>query len=603
MSKASNGLFRHLSSLLRPHTGALTVGLLALALEGIANVAEPWPLKVVLDSLAKSKAAPEWLSYIRIPIGGNDKAGLLVVAAFGVVAIGILAAAASYTERYVAVTVGYRVEHDLRRELFSHIQRLSLDYHDQGRVGDLISRLTSDISAVEGFISAGLLAIPVNILMLVGMAILMAYVNLAFTLCSLSTASVLFLIVFYYTIKVKKASREVRQSEAKVVSIMQEVLSAIRLVKTFASEEFEERRLARECLASMQIGLRARSQKAALSPSVEIVVSVGTGLLLWFGGSMVFKGALTPGSLVLFIFYLGKMYKPMRELSKTADTYTKAAVAYERIREVLAINHEIREVAGARTASAFLGKVEFGNVCFGYQRNRPVLRNVNFIVEPGQTAALVGPTGAGKTTIINLLARLYDPDTGTVKIDDIDIKHYRQQSLRQQMSVVLQDTVLFRGSISYNIAYGRPDATRTEILQAARLANADEFIELMPHGYDTVVGERGVTISGGQRQRIAIARAVIRNTPILILDEVCGLDAQSDALVFEALTRLMKGKTTIVIAHRLATVRTADVIFVVKNGQIVERGRHRDLLAKNGLYTRLHRLQFRVETPMAQSGA
>jgi subfamily B ATP-binding cassette protein MsbA len=233
-------------------------------------------------------------------------------------------------------------------------------------------------------------------------------------------------------------------------------------------------------------------------------------------------------------------------------------------------------------------------VSFGYLRDRRILQDINFTIEPGQTAALVGPTGAGKTTIINLIARFYDPDSGIVRIDDIDIKQFRQKSLRQQISFVLQETVLFHGSIFYNIAYGRPNATRSEVVRAARLANADEFIEAMPHGYDTVVGERGVTISGGERQRIAIARAVIRNGPILILDEVCGLDAQSDALVFQALQRLMKGRTTVVIAHRLATISAADVIFVVKNGQIVERGGHQDLLTRNGLYTRLHQLQFRV---------
>jgi subfamily B ATP-binding cassette protein MsbA len=426
------------------------------------------------------------------------------------------------------------------------------------------------------------------------MAVLMAYVNLAFTVCALLTASALFMIVFQYTIKIKKASREFRKSEANIVSVMQEVLSSIRVVRAFASEEFEQDRLAQQSLAAMRAGLRVRSLKAALAPSVDIVVSVGTGLLLWFAGSMVLKGALSPGSLVLFIFYLGKMYKPMRELSKTADVYTKAGVAFGRIHEVLATDYEVKELTGARVAPALLGKIEFGNVSFGYLRDRRILQDINFTIEPGQTAALVGPTGAGKTTIINLIARFYDPDSGIVRIDDIDIKQFRQKSLRQQISFVLQETVLFHGSIFYNIAYGRPNATRSEVVRAARLANADEFIEAMPHGYDTVVGERGVTISGGERQRIAIARAVIRNGPILILDEVCGLDAQSDALVFQALQRLMKGRTTVVIAHRLATISAADVIFVVKNGQIVERGGHQDLLTRNGLYTRLHQLQFRV---------
>lgn len=594
MSNNPDRLLRHLCSLLRPHSRVLVLGILGLGLEGVMNVAEPWPLKIVLDSVVKSKGIPVWLSHFNLPIDRKGKSDLLKLSAVGVVVITALAAAGSYTERYVAVTVGRRVEHDLRHRLFSHVQRLSLGYHDRGRLGDLIACLTSDISAVEAFISSGLLAIPVNILMLAGMAVLMACVNLAFTVCALLTASALFMIVFQYTIKIKKASREFRRSEANIVSVMQEVLSSIRVVRAFASEEFEQDRLAQQSLAAMRAGLRVRSLKAALAPSVDIVVSVGTGLLLWFAGSMVLKGALSPGSLVLFIFYLGKMYKPMRELSKTADVYTKAGVAFGRIHEVLATDYEVKELTGARVAPALLGKIEFGNVSFGYLRDRRILQDINFTIEPGQTAALVGPTGAGKTTIINLIARFYDPDSGIVRIDDIDIKQFRQKSLRQQISFVLQETVLFHGSIFYNIAYGRPNATRSEVVRAARLANADEFIEAMPHGYDTVVGERGVTISGGERQRIAIARAVIRNGPILILDEVCGLDAQSDALVFEALQRLMKGRTTVVIAHRLATISAADVIFVVKNGQIVERGGHQDLLTRNGLYTRLHQLQFRV---------
>jgi ATP-binding cassette, subfamily B, bacterial len=581
----------HLGALLRPHAGVLAVGVLAVALEGVANVAEPWPLKLFLDNVVKSKPMPGWFRGLNLPIDSHDKREILSLVAWGVVAIAVVGAACSYTEKYVAVTVGQRTQHDLRQRLYYHIQRLSLDYHDRGRVGDLISRLTSDISAVESFVSSGLLAIPVNVLTLVGMAALMAYVNLAFTLCCLLTASLVFVIVFHYTIKIKKASREVRKSEANIVAMMQEVLSSMRLVKAFASEDYEQKRLAENSLASMQTGLHARTMKAALSPSVDIVVAVGTGFLLWFGGILVLKGSLSAGSLVLFTFYLSKMYKPMRDLSKTVDTYSKAAVAYERIREVLTTDHEVKELNVARAAPAFLGRIEFGNVSFGYHPDRPILSNVNFIVEPGQMAAFVGPTGAGKTTIVNLVARFYDPDAGCVKIDGVDVKEFRHKSLRQQISFVLQENLLFHGSISYNIAYGRPDATRSEILHAAHLANAHEFIELLPQGYDTVIGERGVTISGGQRQRIAIARAIIRNTPILILDEVCGLDAQSEALVFDALKRLMKDRTTIVIAHRLSTMREADVIFVVKNGQIVEQGRHQDLVIRNGLYTRLHQLQ------------
>jgi subfamily B ATP-binding cassette protein MsbA len=364
------------------------------------------------------------------------------------------------------------------------------------------------------------------------------------------------------------------------------------VVKAFAREDYEQRRLEEQSLESIKIARRARRLKGRLSPLVDMIVAVGTCLVLWFGGNMALRGALSAGSLVLFVWYLSKMYKPMRELSKMTDAYSKATVGYERVREVLETNHEVKDLPDARHAPKFRGQIELGNVSFSYEPNCPMLKRVNLTVEAGQVAALVGPTGAGKTTIINLIPRFYDPDAGTVKIDGTDVKLFRQKSLRQQISFVLQETLLFHGSIWHNIAYGKPDASRAEILRAARLANADEFIERMPQGYDTLIGERGITLSGGQRQRIAIARAVIRNTPILILDEASsGLDPASEKLVFEALDRLMKGRTSIVIAHRLSAIRFSDVIFVVQDGEIVERGNHDELLRNGKLYMKLHELQ------------
>jgi subfamily B ATP-binding cassette protein MsbA len=486
--------------------------------------------------------------------------------------------------------------HDLRRTLYSHIQRMSLSFHDRSQAGDLISRVTSDIDAVQSFIASSLLGALMDGLTLVGMVGVMFYINWRFTLIALSVAPPLFAVVYQYTRRIKSASREVRKKEGEIVSVIQEVLTSIRVVKAFAREDYEQHRLERQSLEEVDLSMRARGLKARLSPLVAIIVAAGTAMVLWFGGRLALTGALLPGSLVLFIWYLGKMYKPMQDLSKMTDSYSKAAVGYERIREVLDVERDVQDLPGARKAPRFRGKIEFENVSFSYGENGPTLNNISFRIEPGQVAALVGPTGAGKTTVINLIPRFYDPSEGFIRIDGQDVRRFKQKSLREQISFVLQDTLLFHGPIWQNIAYGKPDATRGEILRAAKLANASEFIEKMPQGYDTMVGERGVTLSGGQRQRIAIARAIIRNTPILILDEPSsGLDAASEHLVFDALDRLMEGKTCIIVAHRLATIRRADAIFVVEHGSIVEDGTHDELLKSGGLYSQLYELQFHTE--------
>lgn len=585
-----------IGELLKPHSKALVFGLLAVVGESAASLLEPWPLKIVLDNVLKSRPIRGWLHPLIVSVAGTDKLAIVRFAAMAVLAIAALGAVCSYTEKYFTTSIGQWVMHDLRRTLYSHIQRMSLGFHDKSQTGDLISRVTSDIDAVQSFIASGLLGALINCLTLVGMVGVMFYINWRFTLIALSVAPVLFLVVYRYTRRIKKASREVRKKESEIVSVVQEVLTSIRVVKAFAREEYEQHRLEEQSLESVELALRARGLKARLAPIVEIIVAAGTALVLWFGGRLALAGTLDPGSLVLFIWYLGKMYKPMQELSKMTDAYSKAAVGYERIREVLETDRDVRDLPGAIRAPRFRGKIEFRNVSFSYGPDNHTLTNVSFKIEPGQVAALVGPTGAGKTTVINLIPRFYDPSDGVILIDDQDIRRFKQKSLREQISFVLQDTLLFHGPIWQNIAYGKPDASRSEILRAAELANANEFIEKMPERYDTMVGERGVTLSGGQRQRIAIARAIIRNTPILILDEPSsGLDAASEHLVFEALDRLMEGKTCIIVAHRLATIRRADVIFVVKDGAIVENGKHEDLVKSGGLYSELYELQFQTD--------
>ena len=581
-----------IAGLLRPHWIPMTLALLAVAGEAAASLAEPWPLKIVLDYLLQSRPLPGWMAPVAGALGGGTLA-VLNLAVVAVAVIAIAGAISSYANTALTTNVGQWVMHDLRRTLYHHIHRLSLAEHDEKQTGDLVGRVTSDIESIQSFVTTALLGMITNALTLTGIIGVMLYVNWRFTLISLSIAPVLFLVVYLFTRRIKKTSRDVRKKESELLSIVAEVFSSIRVVKAFAREEYEERRFERQSLENVEAALVARSVKMKLAPVVDIIVATGTCLMLWYGARLVLAGQLTAGALVVFLLYLGKMYKPMRDLSKATDTVSKAGVGFERIREVLETEGGVRDRRNARKASGFKGAIAFDGVSFGYGPDQVILDNVSFAIEPGQVAAFVGPTGGGKTTVINLVARFYDPVSGTVTIDGTDIRGFTLRSLRDQISFVLQDTLLFHAPVWQNIAYGRPDATRAEIIHAAKLANAHEFIDEMPEGYDTMVGERGVTLSGGQRQRIAIARAVIRNTPILVLDEpTSGLDAHAEQAVFDALDRLMKGKTCIVIAHHLTTILGADIIFVVKNHQLAERGTHEELLAAGGFYAELYNIQF-----------
>ncbi len=591
--KSSKGPTSYLTAVLRPHSGILTWAFLASVGEAAANLAEPWPIKIVLDNVLQKKPAKGWLAIWASHIYSSRADSFLLVAITAVIVIAIAGAAFSYIEKLITTKVGQMVMHELRSRLYSRMQSLSLSYHDHAQTGDLISRVTSDVDAVQSFVASGLLSTLVNVLTLLGMVGVMFYIDWRFTCIALSVVPILAALVYTYTRRIKKASREVRKKEGQLVAVVQEVLSSIRVVKAFSREQYEDQRMAAQSLESVEMALRARALKARLSPLVDVLVAVGTALVLWFGSWRVLSGELSSGSLVIFILYLGKMYKPIQDLSKMTDQWSKATVGYERILEVLDARSDVRDNPGAKRAPKFRGEIEFKNVDFEYEPGQRVLEHFNLKVGVGQIAAFVGPTGAGKSSIAGLIARFYDPTAGNVLIDGVDVRSFTQKSLRDQISFVLQDTVLFHGTIWENIAYGKPHATRQEIERAAQLANAVEFISKMPDGYDTLVGERGVTLSGGQRQRIAIARAIIRNSPILILDEpTSGLDALSEKLVVEALEGLMQGRTTIMIAHRLSTIRNANIISVIQDGKVVEQGSHQELLDRNAIYAELIRVQF-----------
>ncbi len=576
---------------IKPHWLSLLLAFVAVIGETLADILEPWPIKIVVDNVLQNKALKGWAGGVVAYIG-TDKLAILYFALAGVILIAVLGAISGYFEKYLTTTVGQWVAHDLRLMLYHRIQRLSLIEHGESRTGDMISRVTSDIDAVQDFINSALLGIVVNLLTLVGMISVMLYFNWRFTLIALSMAPVLGFVVYFYTRRIKKASRAVRKKESELLSGVAEALSSIQVIQAFAREDYEQRRFNSDSKQSVQAALQARSMKAKLSPIVDIIVAIGTCLVLGYGARLALRGEIETGVLIVFLLYLGKTYKPMRELTKLTNVVSKASIAFERIQEVMSVESRVADMPTASPAPLFKGAIDFDHVSFSYGADIQILKDVSFHIEPGQIAAIVGPSGTGKTTIASLIPRFFDPQSGQIKVDGMDVRGFTLKSLRDQVSFVLQDTLLFSGTIWENIAYGKPDADPLATIEAAQLAQAHDFIMAMPNGYGTMVGERGATLSGGQRRRIAIARAIVRDTPILILDEpTAGLDAASEQAVVQALEHLMKNRTCIVIAHHLGTIRNADVILVVKDAEVVERGTHAELIALGGVYARLNEIQ------------
>ena len=575
--------------LVRPHRSLLAIAFAAMVVESAASLWEPWPIKLIVDHVIGGAPLPP--SIARWALFGLHPLGIMNAAALAVMAIAAIGAAGAYTQKSLATTVGQRVMHDLRGTLYHHLQQQPLPFFDSRRTGDLMVRITSDVDATQEFFSSALLSATMDVLTLAGMVAIMLYLDWRFALLALAVAPLLYLVVSRRTRRIKQAAREVKQHESALASVVQESLSAIRTVRTLAREDHEEARLDRESSAAMHAALQARRLKAALPPLVDLIVAAGTCGVMLVGVRLVLAGQMTSGTLIVFVLYLGKLYKPMKNLARMIDAMSKSAVAFERIRELLETPAAVPDAPGARPAPALRGRIDLRGVRFRYEPNVPVLNGVDLTVEPGQHVAIVGASGSGKSTLFALLLRLYAPSSGAIAIDGHDVRRFTVKSLRDQISVVPQHPVLFHATLWENIAYGRPGARRDEILRAARLANAHEFISRLPRGYDTIVGERGETLSGGQRQRIAIARAVIRRSPILLLDEPsAALDPESEALVFDALERLMAECTSMTIAHRLATVRRAGSVLVLDHGVITARGTHDELMANSPAYARLFAL-------------
>lgn len=596
-------MFSLIWSLLKPYRSSLVIILAAMLVQTAMSVATPWPLKIILDNVVGEHELPLWLDdFLRPFMTSGGKMQIAAAAAIATVLIALLGAAASYLANYYTTSVGQWVANDLRLRTYHHLQQLSLNYYNTHEMGTLLSTITADVQTIQNFASSTTLGILVDMFTIVAMLVIMFWLNWDFTMIAVGVTPFMLLMVSRFKKAVKKATREVRKQQSNVVAIVQQGLESMRVVKAFGRQDLEQEELGEVSKATVEAALKARRVKALLSPIVTVTVSLCTAFVLWRSSSLILKGTMTAGALTVFLSYLTKFFKPVQDLATMTNTIAQTAVGVERVRAILEANDVIEERGDAREPQPLKGEIKFENVAFAYNKDAPVLTDVNFEIKAGQMVGVVGPTGGGKSTIVSLIPRFYDPSAGKVSVDGVDIRDYKIDGLRNQIAYVLQETVLFRGTVAENIAYGRGSATRDEIVEAAKLANADEFIAKMPQGYDTMVGDRGDTLSGGQRQRIGIARALIRNNPILILDEpTAALDTESEQLVMEALERLMKGRTVITIAHRLSTIRNSDKIVVLKGGVVAEEGTHDELMAKRGVYAELYHIQF--DKPPAEAAA
>jgi len=585
------GLIR---TLVRPYRGTLLVILLVMIAQTAMSVAEPWPLKIVLDNVIGSHKLPLWLDHLLSPVlGRGTKMQIAFAAAIAAIVIASLGALASYVAHYYTTSVGQWVANDLRMRTYHHLQQLSLSYYDTHQTGSLLSTITADVQTIQSFASSSTLDIAIDALTIVGMLFIMFWLNWDFTLIAVAVTPFMLFFVARFKKAVKKATHEVRRQQSNVVAVVEQGLQSMRVVKAFGRQDLAQAELAAVSKATVDAALKARRVKALLSPVVTVTVSFCVAIVLWRGSALILAGAMTAGALTVFLSYLTKFFKPVQDLATMTNSIAQTAVGVDRIRAILEADTIIPERPDAQEPESLTGEIVFDNVAFAYSPDAPVLKGVSFRIKPGEMVGVVGPTGGGKSTIVSLIPRFYDPTAGKIEIDGVDIRDYKLQALRNHIGYVLQETVLFQGTVRDNIAYGRAGATEEEIMNAARLADVDEFVARMPQGYDTIVGERGETLSGGQRQRIGIARAIIRNNPILILDEpTAALDTESESMVMKALDRLMTGRTVITIAHRLSTIRNSSKILVLKEGVVAEQGTHDELMKLGGVYAQLYRVQF-----------
>ena len=562
---------------LKPYKFRLFVAAICTALASAGTVVLPWIIKDLVDQVLSEKDA-EKLTYIALSV--------VVIFLFR----GFFFSGQSYLISYV----GQKVVIDIRREVFKKIQRLSMAFYDKNKTGTIMSYVTNDVNALQTGLVDNIVEMITEGVILVASIVAMIYLDWKLFLFSLCTFPVVIMFIDFFGKKIRASGGKIQGATADLTSVLQEVVSSARVIKSFVREDYEIERFEAQNMHNFRAQMKYVKLSATLTPTIEFVAAIGVTMILWFGGNSVIDGDISAGALVAFLTYAVNISNPIKRLSRVIANIQKALAAADRVFDVLDLPELIQNKPNAQLLPHVKGSVSFNNVSFAYNTDEPILDNVTFSATPGQVVALVGPSGAGKSTVASLLPRFYDVTGGSIVIDGLDIRDVTMESLREQVGIVPQETMLFNGSVYDNILYGRLDATEEEVMAASKAANAHNFITELPNGYDTQLGDRGVNISGGQRQRIAIARAILKNPQILILDEATSaLDTESERVVQEALDRLMVGRTSFVIAHRLSTIKNADKILVMEKGKIVEEGNHDELMAKDGLYAHLYQIQYR----------
>lgn len=578
---------RTVRSYLEPYRLAFAFALAQVLWISAFELLKPWPLKIIIDHVLSDRPVPWEFAW------SWSAETVIAASCVALVLIYVIAGALRVLHDRTTISIGQKMVNDLRRDLYGHIQRLSLAFHHRQQIGDLMYRVTADTMGIQTLTMNGIFSIVSALALLLGMFLIMLWVDAYLTLLALIVCPALFAVIALLNARMSAAARHAREKESTVYSVVQRTLAGMRVIQAFTKEEEEQRRFLQASSESLAAELRLYNLQNYYYAVVNITIAAGTAVILWAGSRQVFAGELSVGSMVVFTSYLASLYTPLNNIFQTYGLVQSAKVGIRRAFAILESEQPLPE--GTRTFAAHgpRGEVAFENVSFGYHPAQPVLKNVTFRVPAGAKVAIVGATGAGKSSLVSLLPRFYDPQAGRVTIDGVDIRDFKLNALRRQIAMVLQPPLVFPFTIAENIAYGRPDATMGEITAAARVAQIHDTVERLPQGYRTVAGEQGATLSEGERLRLTIARGILLNAPILILDEpTSSVDVETEALIMEGLTRLTAGRTTFIIAHRLSTVRQADLILVLRGGEIVEQGSFAELLHRHGPFAALYRTQF-----------